>query len=125
MLDSLPPRERQIVDLLYAKGEATVGAIQAALPVALSEQAIRAMLSRLEKKGFVRRRASEEGLAFSPAKAKAEVKDSVLKRIVNVFFDGSALGAGSALLGMAGRLSEEELEELERVIAKARKERRK
>lgn len=125
MLDSLPPRERQVVDLLYAKEEATVGDIRAALPVPLSAQAVRAMLSRLESKGFVRRSTSERGLVFAPVVAKAEVKASALKRIVNVFFDGSPLGAASALLGMAEKLDDEQLNELEQMLAKARRERRK
>lgn len=125
MLDSLPPRERQVVDLLYANEEATVGDIRAALPVPLSDQAVRAMLTRLEQKGFVRRSASERGLVFAPVVAKAEVKDSALKRIVNVFFDGSPLGAASALLGMAEKLDDRELNELEQMLAKARERRRK
>lgn len=124
MLDSLPPRERQVVDLLYAKEEATVGEIRVALPVSLSDQAVRAMLARLERKGFVRRSTSERGLVFAPVVAKAEVKASALKRIVNVFFDGSPLGAASALVGMAETLDDEQLDELERMLARARRERR-
>lgn len=58
MLDKLAPRERQIVDMLYARGASTVGDICEALPVELSASALRAMLARLENKGFVSRRAS-------------------------------------------------------------------
>jgi predicted transcriptional regulator len=58
MLDALPPRERQIVDLLYARGEATVAEVCDGLPVVLSGSAVRAMLARLEGKGFVRRQQS-------------------------------------------------------------------
>lgn len=125
MLDSLPPRERQVVDLLYAKEVATVGEIRVALPVPLSDQAVRAMLSRLERKGFVQRRTSDRGLVFAPVVAKAEVKASALKRVVNVFFDGSPLGAVSALVGMAEKLDDGQLDELERMLDRARRERRK
>ena len=48
MLDKLPPRERQIVDLLYARGSSTVAEICDALPVTLSASAVRAMLARLD-----------------------------------------------------------------------------
>jgi hypothetical protein len=40
---------------------------------------------------------------------------------VNVFFNGSAVGAASALLDMNGPLSDADLEEFERLIAEARK----
>ncbi|HWH18244.1 MAG TPA: BlaI/MecI/CopY family transcriptional regulator [Allosphingosinicella sp.] len=122
MLDALPPRERQIVDLLYVRGEATVAELCAALPVALSSSAVRAMLTRLEGKGFVRRRQSENGFIYAPAVPESTAKQSALKQVVRVFFNGSPVGAASALLGMSERLDEEELDELERLIAGARKE---
>jgi predicted transcriptional regulator len=122
-LDSLPPRERQIVDLLYSEGESTVAEIRGALPVELTNQAVRAMLTRLEAKGFVKRRRAARGFVFSPAVSQAKAKQSALKQLVRVFFGGSSAGAVSALLGMSDDLDEAELEELERMIANARKER--
>ncbi len=121
MLDTLPPRERQIVDLLYSRSESTVAEICAALPVELSASAVRAMLTRLEGKGFVRRRQSDKGYVYAPAVPEATAKQSALKQVVRVFFNGSPVGAASALLGMSERLDDEELDELERLIADARK----
>jgi predicted transcriptional regulator len=121
MVEQLPPRERQIVDILYAAGEATVAEVRAALPVELSQQAVRAMLTRLEGKGFVKRRRSQRGFVFSPAVAPSKATHSALKRLVDVFFGGSTVGAASALLGMTKELDEHELEELERMIARAKK----
>lgn len=125
MLDSLPPRERQIVDILYLKGEANVAEIVDALPDALSASAVRAMLSRLKAKGFVRRRDTERGFVYAPAVSEAKAKQSALGQVVRVFFGGSAAGAASALLGMSDKMDEEELDELERLIAEARKGQRK
>ncbi len=121
MLDRLPPRERQIVDLLYADGEATVAEIGRALPVDLSASAVRGMLTRLEAKGFVKRRASDRGFVFAPSVPETAAKESALRQIVRVFFNGSPAGAASALLGMTERLDEAELAELEQLIADARK----
>ena len=121
MLDRLPPRERQIVDLLYAGGPATVAEICSRLPEPLSASAVRAMLARLQKKGFVQRDDSEGGHVYAPAVPEAEAKRSALKQVVRVFFGGSAAGAATALLGMSDRLSAQELDELERVVAAARK----
>ncbi len=121
MLDRLPPRERQIVDLLYARGDSTVAEICDALPVALTGNAVRAMLSRLESKGFVTRTHGERGFVFAPAVPETAAKQSALQQVVRVFFNGSPAGAASALLGMSEDLDEAELDDLERLIAEARK----
>lgn len=120
MLNNLPPRERQIVDILYLKGEATVGDVIEALPDALSASAVRAMLTRLKAKGFVRRRQTERGFVYAPAVAESKAKQSALSQVVRVFFGGSAAGAASALLGMSDEMDDKELDELERLIAEAR-----
>lgn len=120
MLNKLPPRERQIVDVLYRCGECTVAEICDALPVELSGSAVRAMLKRLEDKGFVTRTESDRGFLFSPAVADSVARKNALSDVVRTFFHGSTAGAASALLGMSERLEERELDELERMIAQAR-----
>lgn len=121
MLDALPPRERQIVDVLYQKGASTVAEVRDALPDELSASAVRAMLARLEGKGYVVRSEGERGIVYAPAAPKAKATQSALSQIVNVFFNGSRAGAASALLGMGGPLKDEELDELEQLIADARR----
>ena len=120
MLNKLPPRERQIVDVLYRDGELTVAEICDALPVELSGSAVRAMLKRLEDKGFVVRSESERGYVFSPAVADSVARKNALSDVVRTFFNGSAAGAATALLGMSDRLDDRDLDALERLIAQAR-----
>jgi predicted transcriptional regulator len=120
MLSKLPPRERQIVDILYERGALAVSEICEALPVQLSGSAVRAMLKRLEDKGFVRRSDSDRGYLYTPVVSDTVAKKSALSEIVRVFFNGSPASAASALLGMSGGLKENELEELEAMIARAR-----
>jgi predicted transcriptional regulator len=121
MLSKLPPRERQIVDLLYQQGAWAVADICAALPDQLSGSAVRMMLKRLEDKGFVRRTESDRGYLYSPTVSETAAKKSALSEIVRVFFDGSPANAASALLGMSEKLKDNELDELEAMIARARK----
>ena len=120
MLSKLPPRERQIVDLLYERGSLAVADICEALPDRLSGSAVRAMLQRLERKGYVRREDSERGFLYSPAVADSVARKSALSEVVRVFFNGSTAGAATALLGMSDRLDVDELERLEEMIARAR-----
>jgi predicted transcriptional regulator len=121
MLSKLPPRERQIVDVLYERGALAVAEICDALPVQLSGSAVRAMLKRLEDKGYVHRAESERGFLYSPSVSENAAKKSALSEIVRVFFNGSPASAASALLGMSEKLEEDELSELEKMIARARK----
>ena len=120
MLSRLPPRERQIVDLLYERGELAVADICDALPDQPSGSAVRTMLKRLEDKGFVRRSESERGFVYSPAVDDNVARKSALSEVVRVFFNGSPAGAATALLGMSDRLDPEQLDDLEAMIARAR-----
>ena len=121
MLSKLPPRERQIVDILYERGPVLVADICDALPDQLSGSAVRAMLKRLEDKGYVTRTESDRGYLYSPAVSDTLAKKSALSEIVRVFFNGSPASAATALLGMSDKLKEDELSQLEAMIARARK----
>ena len=120
MLSKLPPRERQIVDLLYQRGDLAVAEICDALPGTPSGSAIRTMLKRLEDKGVVRRTESDKGYVYSPAVADSVARKNALSEVVRVFFNNSPAGAATALLGMSERLDSTQLDELEAMIARAR-----
>ena len=120
MLNKLPPRERQIVDLLFEQGDMAVSELCDALPDPLSGSAVRAMLKRLEDKGYVHRHDSDRGFIYRPVVADSVARKSALSEVVRVFFNGSAAGAATALLGMSDRLAPDDLDELEQAIAKAR-----
>jgi predicted transcriptional regulator len=120
MLSSLPPRERQIVDILYERGASVVGEILDALNNEVTGSAVRAMLKRLEDKGFVTREHSQRGFLYAPALPENTARKSALSQVVKTFFNNSPVGAVSALLGMQDRLGNDDLDELERLIAEAR-----
>jgi len=120
MLRKLPPRERQIVDILYERGALPVSDICDALPDQLSGSAVRAMLKRLEDKGYVQRSESERGYLYSPVLSDSVAKKSALTDIVKTFFNGSPASAASALLGMSDGIDKNELDALEAMIARAR-----
>ena len=120
MLKSLPPREREIVDLLYQQGAMAVNDICDSLPDQLSGSAVRAMLKRLEDKGYVRRESSDRGFLYLPTVSDTQARKSALGDVVKTFFNGSAASAATALLGMTKGLGDRELDELEALIAQAR-----
>jgi predicted transcriptional regulator len=119
----LSRRERQIMDTLYQLGRATAGDLMKALPGEPSDSTVRTQLRVLEAKGHVRH--EEEGLryVYLPVVPRRVVRKSALKHLVNTFFDGSAEKVVAALLGPdGGRLSDEELDRIADMVAKARAE---
>lgn len=122
MIQKLPPRERQLFEALCARGEATAVELEAALPDPPSNSAIRAMLGRLEKKGFVTRRLVDQSYVYASTLPEPKVKQSALSHLIQTFFNGSPASAATAILGMSERIEAQELDRLEALIAKARKE---
>ena len=118
----LSRRERQIIDILYAQGRATATEVQAALPDPPSYSAVRAMLAKLEAKGAVKHK--EKGLryVYSPTTTLRTARKSALRRLVDVFFEGSKEQVVTALLDDE-KWSEDELDALTKQIAARRKER--
>src|SRR5215468_6292381 len=121
----LSRRERQIIDILYRRGRATAAEVMADLPGDPSYSTVRTQLRVLEEKGHVRHEDDGQRYVYNPALPRGPVRRSALKHLVETFFDGSVEQAVAALLGGdAARLSEDELERIAELIAKARKEAR-
>lgn len=121
MADQLSRRERQIMDIVYARGQATAAEVVAAMPDAPSYSAVRALLRILEQKGHLRHQQEGPRYVFLPTVPRDRARRSALRNVVRTFFDGSAAQAAAALLDQA-RLSDDDVERLAAAIAKARKE---
>jgi predicted transcriptional regulator len=116
-------RERQIMDVIYRRGQATAAEVLAELPDPPSYSAVRAMLRVLEEKGHLRHEQQGPRYIFLPTVPREKARRSALKQLVRTFFDGSTEQAVAALLDMsASRLSDEELDRLSQLINQARKE---
>jgi predicted transcriptional regulator len=123
MEQDLSRRERQIMDVLHAKGRASAAEVLAALPAPPGYSAVRALLRILEAKGHLRHRREGARYVYVPRTSPKIARRSALKRVVCTFFQGSAAQAMAALLETADtELSGAELIELEQLIKKARKE---
>lgn len=121
----LSRRERQIMDILFARGRATGQEIQAGLPDQPNYSSVRTILRVLERKGYVRHAAEGLRYVYEPTVARETASRSALHRIIRTFFDGSAKEAVAALLDPSTfHLSEEELSELARMVDRAKKEKK-
>jgi predicted transcriptional regulator len=122
MIESLPRREREIFEILLGAGEATAAEIRARMADPPSYSAVRTLLSRLEARGYVRHRTEDQAYVYAPAPRTATVRDNALKSMVKTFFDGSAVSAASALLGLTKKLTAEEAEALRALIDQAKEQ---
>ena len=122
MIEKLPPRERQVFETLLSLGKGTVGDLQDRMPDAPSASAMRAMLTRLERKGFVSHEAVERQNVYRASVPAAATRKSALSQLVRTFFNNRPAEAATALLGMKGRIEPDELDALEALIRKAREE---
>ena len=119
--DPLSRRERQILDILYAKSSATAAEVRQSLPDPPSYSAVRALLRILEEKGHARHETQGTRYVYLPSVPRESARNSALTRIVQTFFDGSAAQAAAALVD-SGSLSEDDLKRLSEMIERARKE---
>ncbi len=122
-LENLSRRERQIIDVLYRNGRATAAEVRKEMPEAPSYSAVRALLRILEEKGCAEH--DEEGPRYV-YKQTAPLKTArrlAARRLLETFFEGSVPQAVVTLLDVSTRdLSQEELDELQQRIERAKKE---
>jgi predicted transcriptional regulator len=122
--EKLSRREREIMDVLFALGNrGSAEEVRERLLDPPSYSAVRAMLVKLEAKGFVRHR--EEGLRYiyTPTKSRSSAQRTALHKVVRVFFGGSPGQTAAALLKQES-WTDEELDALRAEIEMVRKDRR-
>ncbi|MEQ8765072.1 MAG: BlaI/MecI/CopY family transcriptional regulator [Planctomycetota bacterium] len=118
----LSRRERQIMDVIYARGRATAAEIRADLEDSPSDSAVRGTLRILGEKGFVKREADGPRFLYRPAVPAGRARRSALRRVLETFFGGRTDEAVAALLDLSSsNLSEEQLANLEKLIRDKRR----
>jgi predicted transcriptional regulator len=119
----LSRRERQIMDAVFALGEATVNQVVEAIPSPPTPMAVRRMMHILEEKGHLRRRESGREVIYVPRQAKDKAGRRALAQVLETFFGGSLEDAFAAHLhSRKDQLSAEERERLIALIERAEQE---
>jgi predicted transcriptional regulator len=117
----LSRRERQVVEILYRRGEATVAEIMADLPDPPTYSAVRSVLRILVEKALIRHKEDGPRYVYYPAQASEAVREQVLAHVVETYFAGSPEHAVTALLRMSELdLSDGDLARLRDMIHRAR-----
>jgi BlaI family penicillinase repressor len=120
-LQHLSRRERQIMDVVYRRGQVTIHEVLAEIPDPPSYSAVRAAMRVLEDKGQLRHVQDGPRFLYAAKLARARAGHSALTHLVDTFFRGSAAETISTLLELRGaELSGDDLDELSQLIDRAR-----
>jgi len=121
----LSRRERQIMDAVYSKGEATATDVLERISEPPTRTAVRTFLRILEGKGHLKHIKRGREFVYQPTHSRESAGKSAFARAIRTFFDGSLERAVAAYLGDAGaEVAPEELRRLSTLIAQARRKER-
>jgi predicted transcriptional regulator len=118
---ALSRRERQVMDILHRRAEATVAEIMAELPDPPTYSAVRSVLRILGEKDLIRYKEDGPRYVYYPTQDTETARDDVLAHVVRTYFAGSPEQAVTALLRMSDvDMKDDEIERLRETIRRAR-----
>ena len=118
---NLSRRERQIMDILFARGEATVRQIQESLEDPPTVMAVRRMLHILEEKGHLKRHQEGREVVYGPRESRRSAGSKALKHVLDTFFSGAIDEAVAAHFARKEDVSPEQMARLQEMIAQAKR----
>ena len=112
-----------MMNIIFARGQATATEVMEALADPPSYSAVRATLRILEQKGHLKHQHDGARYVYVPTLNKEKVRLSALDQLLTTFFDGSAANVVATLIEkQKGNMTDEELDRLSSLIEQARKE---
>ena len=121
----LSRRERQIMDIVYAGGQASATDVYRALPDRPSRTAVRTLLGILEGKGHLKHTKRGRAYIYHPTRPRRRAGQSALRRVLNTFFDGSLEKAVAVhIADPKTEFSNDELKRLAKLIRQAKQKER-
>lgn len=126
MTDDLPDLgelEREVMQFVWSHGPVTAERVRENLSKPLKESTVRTVLRRLEEKGYATHTVEGRTFLFSAAEQRSAVAAKAVKRIVDLFCNGSI---EEVLVGMIDQktIDANQLQALSEKIAKAKGTRR-
>lgn len=122
----LSRREREIMNAVFAlSNRASADEIRARLTKPPSDSAVRAMLARLEKKGYLKHQYDGPRYVYSATVSPAAAKRTALQQYLQTFFGGSLRQMMTALVGEEASWTDDDFNALKDEIERVRKERKK
>jgi len=112
-----------MMNIIFSLGKATATEVMEAMAEPPSYSGVRATLRVLETKGHLKHQHDGARYVYLPTVNREKVRNSALDQLLATFFDGSAANVVATLIErQKGKISDDELDELSRLIDQARKE---
>ena len=122
-LEQLSRRERQIMDVIYRLGRATVVDVMEHIPDDLGNSTVRKQLNILEEKGYLRHKQQKNFNIFYPTIKAENARTSAMKHLLDTFFHGSVSQAFITLMDVSGdQLTEKDRELISQLIERSRED---
>ena len=125
-LDHFGELQRAVIEVVWELGEASVRQVWKRLcrKKELAYTTILTSMQRLERAGWLKHRVEGKRNVYLPTRTRAQAGAKSVRKFVQGMFNGNALLLFRQLVEQ-GELSDEELQELQKLINKKRKEKRK
>jgi len=125
-LDHFGQLQRAVIDVIWELGEASVRDVWERLchTKELAYTTVLTAMQRLEKDGWLRHRMDGNKNIYIPTRTRAQAGTRSVRKLIERIFDGNSLLLFRQLME-EDQLSNEELKELEKLIAQKRKEKQK
>ena len=125
-LDHFGELQRAVIEVVWELGEASVRQVWKRLcrKKELAYTTVLTSMQRLERAGWLRHRVEGKKNVYLPTRTRAQAGAKSVRKFVQGMFNGNALLLFRQLVEQ-GELSDKELQELQQLINKKRKEKRK
>lgn len=111
------------MDVVFQLGEATVGGVLERLPDPPSYSSVRTTIRKIESRGLLTHRQDGKRYVYRATQSRQTASRTSLRRMMDVFFSGSAPDTVAAILDVSSRtLDAADLERISRIIERARDE---
>lgn len=111
-----PPRELEVMSVLWRRGSASVNEVKDELEEPLAYTSVLSALQTLEEKGYVRHESEGRAYRYFPTIAADRAGKSALSRIREAMYQGSAERMFAHLVSDR-KLSREQLERMRALLA--------
>ena len=121
--ETLSRREREIMEVIYRRGQATVTEVIDGMADPPGYSAVRALMNILEKKGHLKHKKAGARYVYLPTRPRRRAGKEALRRLADTFYGGSVSDTVAALLDVSrDELTPGEMDRLAQLIEEARKE---
>jgi BlaI family penicillinase repressor len=118
-IEELSGAEREVMEVVWDRGEATAREVRDALPREVARNTVRTLLERMEEKGWVTHREVGRAYVYRAARPREESVGRKVREIVDSVCGGSPEMLVAALLNYRG-LRPGELERIRQMLDEAK-----